>query len=152
MTTRPWLGGGEAEVVARCVESGAELVGVAADLGEDEAALAGYRSRHFCRINSSIDSSDDSVRVRPGPCIGMGPDHPAALLAAWRERAQFLADFGDPHAARLWQLAAVELERALATVADETLSLVEAARVSGYTPDYVGHPYRAHTRRAPALP
>src|SRR2546428_5630474 len=34
-----WSGGGEAEVVARCVESGAELVGVAADLGEDEAAL-----------------------------------------------------------------------------------------------------------------
>jgi hypothetical protein len=36
---------------------------------------------------------------------------PHALLAAWRERAQFLADFGDPNAARLWQLAAVELER-----------------------------------------
>ena len=39
MTTRPWSGGGEAEVVARCVEGGAELVGVAADLGEEEAAL-----------------------------------------------------------------------------------------------------------------
>src|SRR5467141_739484 len=36
---RPWSGGGEAEVVARCVEGGAELVGVAADLGEEEAAL-----------------------------------------------------------------------------------------------------------------
>src|SRR5207245_1335966 len=36
---RPWSGGGEAEVVARCGEGGAELVGVAADLGEEEAAL-----------------------------------------------------------------------------------------------------------------
>ena len=27
----------------------------------------------------------------------------------------------------------------LATVADETLSLVEAARISGFTPDYLGH-------------
>src|SRR2546422_833434 len=34
-----WSGGGEAEIVARCVESGAELVGLAADLGEEEAAL-----------------------------------------------------------------------------------------------------------------
>src|SRR3989442_7948854 len=39
-------GGGEAEVVARCVEGGAELVGVAADLGEEEAALdAGHGGR-----------------------------------------------------------------------------------------------------------
>jgi len=36
---RPWSGGGEAEVVAGCVEGDAELVGVAADLGEEEAAL-----------------------------------------------------------------------------------------------------------------
>src|SRR5438309_1521762 len=36
---RLWSGGGEAEVVARCVEGSAELVGVAADLGEEEAAL-----------------------------------------------------------------------------------------------------------------
>ena len=65
-------------------------------------------------------------------------DHPASLLIAWRERAQFLSDFGDTNSARLWHLAAAELERALATVADETLSLVEAARISGFTPDYVG--------------
>jgi hypothetical protein len=64
---------------------------------------------------------------------------PSALLAAWRERAQFLADFGDANSAKLWILAAAELERALATVADETLSLVEAARISGFTADYLGH-------------
>src|SRR6266581_399845 len=34
-----WSGSGEAEVVARCVERNAELAGVAADLGEEEAAL-----------------------------------------------------------------------------------------------------------------
>src|SRR3989441_8428104 len=36
---RAWSGGGKAEVVAGCVEGGAELVGLAADLGEEEAAL-----------------------------------------------------------------------------------------------------------------
>jgi len=34
----PFVRGYEADVVARCVEGGAELVGVAADLGEEEAA------------------------------------------------------------------------------------------------------------------
>src|SRR5258707_8064876 len=43
---RAWSGGGEAEVVAGCVEGGAELVGLAADLGEEEAALdAGHGGR-----------------------------------------------------------------------------------------------------------
>ena len=64
---------------------------------------------------------------------------PSALLAAWRQRAQYFTDYGDPNTARLWQIAAAELERALATVADESLSLVEAARVSGFTADYLGH-------------
>ncbi len=66
-------------------------------------------------------------------------DSPSSLLTAWRERAAHLQQFGDPNTARLWQIAAAELERALATVADETLSLVEAARVSGFTADYLGH-------------
>ena len=65
-------------------------------------------------------------------------DHPAALLTTWRERVAFLEQFGDPNSARLWLLAAAELERALASVAEQTLSLVEAARVSGYTSDYLG--------------
>ena len=65
-------------------------------------------------------------------------DNPASLLTTWRERAAHLQQFGDPDSARLWMLAAAELERALATVADETLSLVEAARISGFTSDYLG--------------
>ena len=74
----------------------------------------------------------------------MSVDHtlaptPSGLLAAWRDRAQFLSDFGDPNSAKLWLTAAAELERALASVADETLSLVEAARISGFTADYLGH-------------
>jgi hypothetical protein len=38
---------------------------------------------------------------------------PGDLLALWRERAAFLQQYGDPNSARLWQLAARELERAL---------------------------------------
>jgi hypothetical protein len=59
---------------------------------------------------------------------------PSALLAVWRQRAQFLSDFGDSNSARLWIVAAGELEGAIKTFGDDTLSLVEAARVSGFTP------------------
>ncbi len=65
-------------------------------------------------------------------------DTPARLLIAWRDRAAHLQQFGDPNSARLWLLAAAELERALALVAEQTVSLVEAARISGFTPDYLG--------------
>ena len=63
---------------------------------------------------------------------------PGDLPARWRERAETLRSFGDPNSARLWDIAAVELERAQALFAAETLSLTEAARVSGYTPDHLG--------------
>ncbi len=56
----------------------------------------------------------------------------------WRRRAQFLDDYGDPNSARLWQLAAAELDEALRTLGEETLSLVEAAAVSNYTADHLG--------------
>jgi hypothetical protein len=65
-------------------------------------------------------------------------DHPASLLIAWRERAAHLQQFGDPNAARLWQLAAVELEQALKALGEETLTLVEAAALSGYSADHLG--------------
>lgn len=64
---------------------------------------------------------------------------PGDLPAQWRERAAFLHEYGDPNSARLWQLAAAELEHALKALGEETLSLVEAARVSGYTADHLGH-------------
>ena len=60
------------------------------------------------------------------------------LPSRWRERAETLRSFGDPNSARLWDIAAVELERAQALFATETLSLTEAARVTGYTPDHLG--------------
>ena len=62
----------------------------------------------------------------------------ASLLPQWRERAAFLQQYGDPTSARLWQLAAVELEQALKAHADETLTLTEAAAISGYSPDHLG--------------
>jgi len=62
---------------------------------------------------------------------------PADLLAAWQQRADFLEQYGDPNSARLWRLATVELERALAAFGAETLTLDEAAKVSGYSPDYI---------------
>jgi hypothetical protein len=63
---------------------------------------------------------------------------PGHLVALWRERAAFLQQFGDSNSARLWQLAAVELERALEALGEETLSLTEAARLSGFTADHLG--------------
>jgi hypothetical protein len=55
---------------------------------------------------------------------------PGDLPALCRERAEPLRSFGDPACARLWDIAAVELERAQALFAAETASLTEAARVS----------------------
>lgn len=73
--------------------------------------------------------------------MGMEPNptlSPGDLPARWRERAQFLSDFGDANSARLWQTAAAELDEALRTLGEETLTLVEAAAVSGYTADHLG--------------
>ena len=72
-------------------------------------------------------------------------DTPASLLPQWRERAAYLEQFGDPTSARLWRLAALELEDALKALGDETLTLVEAAAVSGYSADHLGHLVRNGT-------
>ena len=64
---------------------------------------------------------------------------PQSLITSWRERAAYLEQFGEGSAARLWKLAAVELERALKDIADETVSLAEAAELSGYTTDHIGN-------------
>jgi len=66
-------------------------------------------------------------------------DHPASLLVAWRERAAYLEQFGDPTSARLWKLAALELDTTLKALGDESLTLVEAAALSGYSADHLGH-------------
>ncbi|MHC4088863.1 MAG: hypothetical protein ACYSVY_01035 [Planctomycetota bacterium] len=60
------------------------------------------------------------------------------LLTLWRQRADYLNQFGDPNSARLWMLAAAELEEELEVFGDQTLTLTEAARVSGFTAGYLG--------------
>jgi hypothetical protein len=60
------------------------------------------------------------------------------LLSTWRERAAFIEAYGDLTSARLWKLAASELERALTSVAEETLSLSDAAKISGYSINHLG--------------
>jgi hypothetical protein len=62
---------------------------------------------------------------------------PDALPPEWRDRAQYLRDYGDSSTARLWELAAKELEVALASHGQETLTLVQAARESGFTADHL---------------
>jgi len=62
---------------------------------------------------------------------------PADLLQLWQQRADFLHQYGDPNSARLWRTAAVELERALEAFGGETLTLADAAKVSGYSRGYI---------------
>jgi hypothetical protein len=63
---------------------------------------------------------------------------PEELPARWRERAEYLRQYGDSNTARLWTLAADELEAALKTSGEEPLTLGQAAKLSGLTPDYIG--------------
>ena len=63
---------------------------------------------------------------------------PGDLPCIWQQRAEFLKEYGDASSARLWALAATELEQALRVPGAETLSLVQAARESGYSQDYLG--------------
>ena len=64
---------------------------------------------------------------------------PSDLPADWRARAQLLRDWGgDPQLPKVWELAATELDHALAAGGDEALSLVEAAEESGYSTGYLG--------------
>jgi hypothetical protein len=62
---------------------------------------------------------------------------PDALPSTWRERAHFLREYGDANTAKLWELAAKELEAALAAHGEETLTLVQAAKLSGFTADHL---------------
>lgn len=57
---------------------------------------------------------------------------PADLPGRWRARAATLAPYSGP-AARAFQLAAHELEAALAAQGDDLVTLTEAARASGYS-------------------
>jgi hypothetical protein len=74
---------------------------------------------------------------------------PIDLLALWRKRAETLRTYGDPNSARLWDIAAQELEQSLEAIAGETLSLREAVRESGFTADHLGR--RSKSGRSPTL-
>lgn len=63
---------------------------------------------------------------------------PGDLPGHWRERAAFLADYGDPNSGRLWERAATELERALKVLGEDALTLTEAAALCDYSADYLG--------------
>jgi hypothetical protein len=52
--------------------------------------------------------------------------------------AETLRTCGDPTCARLWDIATVEPERAWQAFSNDTLSLTEAARESGFTADHLG--------------
>lgn len=61
------------------------------------------------------------------------------LVVEWRQRAAcYRADNVEP-AATIYTRVADELERAIATAADETLTLAEAALESGMHPDTLRH-------------
>ncbi len=50
--------------------------------------------------------------MSPSCSRGSESIRPADLLLLWQQRGDFLHEYGDPNSARLWRLAAVELERA----------------------------------------
>lgn len=60
------------------------------------------------------------------------------LPAQWREQAATYALDGATAQAAVLRRVAVQLEEALKAVASETLSLVDAARASGYSADHLG--------------
>lgn len=69
---------------------------------------------------------------------------PENLPHTWRQRALQLREWAaSEESARLWERAAAELERALATTGSEVLTLPEAARLSGLTAGYLGDLIRA---------
>ena len=72
-------------------------------------------------------------------------DHPLAdsvprladLSQSWRRRAEGLRPFAEA-AARAFEMAADELEEALDAEGDELVTITEAARRSGFSPDHLG--------------
>ncbi len=63
---------------------------------------------------------------------------PKHLPQLWRTRAEVLRENGAPNHARLLEHVAGELDRAIAAGGDEALSLVQAARQSGYSAGHLG--------------
>lgn len=89
----------------------------------------------------------------------MGDERPHVvdLPKLWRREAAELAKYGADGPARALTTAAAELEAALREDGAETLSLTEAATVSGYSADHLGRLIRggalvnAGTARRPRI-
>lgn len=64
---------------------------------------------------------------------------PRDLATRWREDAERLAAYGDDRVAGVIRRLAGDLEAALRDVDDEPLTLAQAARESGYSPDRLRH-------------
>ena len=60
-----------------------------------------------------------------------------ALVEKWRRRAAALRDWGAAEVARVWDIAATELEADERERALEVLTLAEAASESGYSTDHL---------------
>src|SRR5437899_7587211 len=96
---RGWSCGGEAEVVAGCVEGDAELVGVAADLGEEEAALdaghGGGGERGGVGVFAQLAAgshSGEAVADVSFPAVEAGGDRCSCVWVALGELAGERAD------------------------------------------------------------
>jgi hypothetical protein len=93
------------------------------------------------RFNSALNSSGVRPRISlsasPRTYTVMSAPTPDSLVTEWRARVQALQRFGDPTCARLWALAADELEHALAVSDAAPLRVKEAARRTGYTADHI---------------
>ena len=63
---------------------------------------------------------------------------PGDLPGIWRERAEFLQEYGHRKSARLWERAATELDKALRVLSEDSLTLVETAALCGYSADHLG--------------
>jgi hypothetical protein len=63
----------------------------------------------------------------------------AALAATWRADAERCGAIGDERGRVMFAKCAAELEAALATAADEALTLAEASVATGFSPDHLRH-------------
>jgi hypothetical protein len=66
------------------------------------------------------------------------PHHILALAASWRRHGELLRQYGDTRMADVCELHAGDVERALREGNEETLSLTEAARESGFSAGHLG--------------
>lgn len=63
-----------------------------------------------------------------------------AVAAGWKVEADTVEQrYGDRRTARLLRRFAAELEEAIRTTEDETLTLAQASRASGYSKDHLRH-------------